>query len=386
MPKKKKSRKIKHLMVYESRGKEYVYVRIRKGKKLHRHPKSIEEPIGSEAFMQSYLQRLRDLRSTVEAVATGQVMRGSLVWIFQQYKQSKVGVKPWSSLAEGTQKGRAGRLEGIMKSLDENGIPWGHRTELNHKDILEIQKAKADFPEAANNRVKDLSAMFQWAISAKITREDFVNPCIDPRTGKRIAKIGQEVAGHREAWTLEEIEQFKRVWPLGTMQHLAVTLIQYTGARVSDAFCLGSQHIKKNYLEFIPQKTKRRSNAKGRPTYVTLPIHNKLRESINAVKTGGSVVSLTFVTNSNGKPFKTEKVFSQWLVRARKQANLPDYLTPHGLRASAATFLAEAGASEKQMCAVLGWKNPNSARTYIQNASQKKLATDGINMLDENIV
>ena len=78
---------------------------------------------------------------------------------------------------------------------------------------------------------------------------------------------------------------------------------------------------------------------------------------------------------SFGAPFKSEKGFSQWFVRAREEAGLPDRCVPHGLRSVAAKNLAESGATEYQLMAVMGWTNPAQAKVYIEKAEPWK---DGI--------
>ena len=54
---------------------------------------------------------------------------------------------------------------------------------------------------------------------------------------------------------------------------------------------------------------------------------------------------------------------------------------PHGLRKAGATFAAEAGATERQLMAIFGWKDPALARRYTDAASKKKLTEGSIHML-----
>ena len=54
---------------------------------------------------------------------------------------------------------------------------------------------------------------------------------------------------------------------------------------------------------------------------------------------------------------------------------------PHGLRKAGATFAAEAGATERQLMAIFGWKDPALARRYTEAASKKKLTEGSIHML-----
>ena len=54
---------------------------------------------------------------------------------------------------------------------------------------------------------------------------------------------------------------------------------------------------------------------------------------------------------------------------------------PHGLRKAGATFASEAGATERQLMAIFGWKDPALARRYTEAASKKKLTEGSIHML-----
>ena len=56
-------------------------------------------------------------------------------------------------------------------------------------------------------------------------------------------------------------------------------------------------------------------------------------------------------------------------------------LRAHGLRKAGATFAAEAGATERQLMAIFGWKDPALARRYTETASTKKLTEGSIHML-----
>ena len=86
---------------------------------------------------------------------------------------------------------------------------------------------------------------------------------------------------------------------------------------------------------------------------------------------------------SFGAPFKSEKGFSQWFVRAREEAGLPGRCVPHGLRKVAAKNLAESGATEYQLMAVMGWTNPAQAKVYIEKANRGKMASAAIHRLSE---
>lgn len=59
-------------------------------------------------------------------------------------------------------------------------------------------------------------------------------------------------------------------------------------------------------------------------------------------------------------------------------AGLPKGLTLHGLRKSLGVYLAEAGASTRQMMDVLGHDDIDHAELYSREASQVRLAVQGM--------
>ena len=71
------------------------------------------------------------------------------------------------------------------------------------------------------------------------------------------------------------------------------------------------------------------------------------------------------------------------MVKAREKAGLPQRCVPHGLRKVAAKNLAEIGATEYQLMAVMGWTNPAQAKVYIEKTNRGKMASAAIHKLSE---
>ena len=111
---------------------------------------------------------------------------------------------------------------------------------------------------------------------------------------------------------------------------------------------------------------------------VDIPIHPRLRKAIDAA-TCGNLVSVATLHN---KSFRSEKSFSQWLKARIQESGLPSYCVPHVLRKVAATKLAELGASEFQLMAVMGWSNPATAIKYTKKAQRRTLG--GAALVNQN--
>jgi integrase len=66
---------------------------------------------------------------------------------------------------------------------------------------------------------------------------------------------------------------------------------------------------------------------------------------------------------------------------ARKAAGPPEEFVTHCLRRAGAKILAEAGVSEYQLMAVMGWTNLTQAMKYIEAARRRKMATGAYDIL-----
>jgi integrase len=72
--------------------------------------------------------------------------------------------------------------------------------------------------------------------------------------------------------------------------------------------------------------------------------------------------------------------FSGWAT----DAGLPD-LSAHGLRKSVGTILADMGASENTIMAVLAHRSAGAAQIYVRGANRRKLAGEGMAAVEEEI-
>src|SRR5690606_6226551 len=127
----------------------------------------------------------------------------------------------------------------------------------------------------------------------------------------------------------------------------------------SDLRILGRQHIRNNYLVFDTVKTGVRCE---------LPIHPELLAALPRDK-------MTFLTNEWGRPFASDKAISQRVAKWFRQAGV-EKMTAHSIRKWRATKMAEAGATEMQLMALFGWRDPKEARPYVQAADRRKLADE----------
>lgn len=282
--------------------------------------------------------------------------RKSLRWLVQQYLTSR----HFQALDVKTRRPR----QSILTQLCEQPVSEANRKkmgeapfeELHSKAIRRIRDRKADTPEAANNWLKSIKALFKWAVEEEHCSH---NPAKD------VPKIRVASEGFH-TWSIEEVEQFEVFYPVGTKQRLALALLLYTGCRRADVVSLGPQHIRDGRLTYTQQKNRNR-----KPVTLSLPVLPDLAAVIEQTPTE----HLTFLVSDYGRPYTVEGFGKRWRQWATA-AGLP-HCTPHGLRKAGAVRAAEAGATANELMAIFGWQDIKQAERYTRGAAQKTLADAG---------
>lgn len=279
-------------------------------------------------------------------------------WLCHRYFQSA----DYKQLDPGTQRTR--RLI-LQHTWDEPLSPGANIfigdcpiDRLSVKVVRVLRDRKADFPNAANSRVKILRRVFRWATE---------NELMDSNPARDVPYLRIRGRGYHTL-TDVEIQQFENHWSIGTRERLAFALLRYLGVRRSDVVRLGKQHLRNGWLSFTTKKG-------GTP--LELPIPPELQRIIEASPTG----DLNFLVTEYGKPF-TAAGFGGWFRERCDAADLP-HCSAHGLRKAAATALAEAGASAHQLMAWFGWRSLKEAERYTRAASQKKLAGSVVHLFGQ---
>lgn len=101
-------------------------------------------------------------------------------------------------------------------------------------------------------------------------------------------------------------------------------------------------------------------------TSLSIPVHPELKAILDNTERLG-VMTLTTRTGRTFHPH----VFSRDFLVARQKAGLPDGLSFHGLRHTAASRLAELGAGVPEIQAITGHKSLKLVEHYIRQASQE---------------
>jgi integrase len=316
---------------------------------------------GFVAAYQDALARLDELQPR-SPYPTGPVKklapRGSLGWLAALYFTSE----EFKKLASGSTR-RAVIEECLREAVRDSSTdlmaecPLSFLTPAKVKRLRDLKK---NFPGAANNRRKYLSAMLGWAVEEGHIK---TNPARDVR------RIKYATNGFH-TWTVAEVAQFIERHPIGTKPYLALCLLLFTGVRSGDMVKLGRQHTWRGLLRLVPGKTK----------HVRIDVSEKpILPALAAAITAGPIGDLTFLVTQYGKPF-TAKGFGNWFRNRCNEAGLR-HCTAHGLRKAGATILAENGATTAQLMAIYDWSTPAQAEVYIRAANRTRLAGQAMPLL-----
>ncbi len=336
-------------------GSVRVYVR-RHGRKTR-----IRETPGTDEFMAAYRAALAGARPPTAGQSKRDARKaGSLRWLVEHYYRSP----EYRRLGKTTRRVRKGILDGLCeehgsKPCEDHGSKPFAMLEPRHVRMLRDQKA--DFPEAANARVKALRQVFKWAVEAGRADRNPARdvPYLRPNNPEGI-----------HAWSIEEVRQFEARHPIGTKARLALALLLYTGVRRSDAVRVGRQMERAGSLCFRETKGQAQ-RVKDRE----IPILPELRSVLDATRSG----HLNYITTAFGKPY-TAPGFGNWFRRRCDEAGL-QHCSAHGLRKAGATIAADNGATEHQLMAIFGWDSPKQAALYTRNANRKRLAAEAMHKL-----
>lgn len=332
-----------HLQLHISRhGKKRWVVRFGHGPRIW-----LTEPYGTPEFEAEYHAAVQGREAPQRPRVRTQ--EGTLAWLIARYQ----GSSAWAALSKATQRQRANFFKQVVAKAGD--MPFKL---VNTRHIRDGREDRAHTPSQANNWLDAMRRLFAWAVEHEFME---MNPVEGVKNVKRPS------TGGFEAWSESDIDAFQRRWPTGTRENLAFSILLYTGLRRGDAARLGRQHIRAGTFYLRSEKT---------GTALTIPILPELQRIIDATPTG----NLTFIATASGRPMVKEG-FGNWFREACNAAGVRGK-SAHGLRKAAATRLANAGVSEAELDAIMGW-TPGSgmSRVYTRTRDTERLARQAANKL-----
>ncbi|NTG73235.1 tyrosine-type recombinase/integrase [Agrobacterium rhizogenes] len=313
-------------------GKVLFYFRIDKGPRvrLPDNPKSHEFDVAYGACLASKPKP----RSKAPAASR------TAEWLIGRYMESAA----WVTLSAGTRRQRSNIFKHAVEQSGQVEF-----SAITSKHIRNRLDQMASTPVQANNYLKAMNGLFQWAVKND-HREN--NPC------QGVERLTVKSDGF-PAWTIEDAKAFRSIWAEGTMQRLAFELLLHVGSRRGDLTDMGRQHLRGNVLSFRTGKT---------GSVVTVELPQYVLDLIEKTEVKKGV--LHFIVTSHGKPF-SKPGFGNWFGEAARKADV--FKNAHGLRKLAATVAADEGATAHELMAQFGWANPKQAEVYTRGADRAKL-------------
>jgi integrase len=344
-------------------GTMRYFLRI-KGERICRLP----DALGSEEFLDQYWAARRKHEAARQPAApTGpspislSVKPNSFKWLSMEYIRSD----PFRRLDPTTQAKRRSIIESMwIEPIRPNDarifadMPVARMTVASLETLRDRKKAT---PFAADERVKVLRQVF----SAK----DANGKPFAENIALLVKSFRLPTEGHHTA-SADDLKQYIEHHGHRSKAVLALSILMFTGIRVSDLALIGPQHRRKDVFKLRLFKGRNR-----KPVTLEIPIHPILA----AVLTMHPPKGMTYLMTEWGKPFSIKSLggrVSDWFT----QAKLP-HLTAHSVRKGLATDQAHNGVSDSALEAMFGWRDGKTSKIYTRNAEQARLARIAVSQI-----
>lgn len=341
--------RLKYLHVYRSGGRAYGYYR-RDGLRIR-----LRGAPGSAEQMAHYAE----VHARHERPAPAADDPRSLAALITAYRQSP------EYLTEIKATTRADYEKMLPRLRDHFGTGLVHELQRQHvrriRDHFAWEVTTAEdgtetrrpTPARANKAIAVLSVLMRHAVELG-WRAD--NPCL------RATKLR---VGRWRAWTDAEVTRFLEAAP----PHMRLAaLIGLHGLRGSDAARLTWAAWQRGAIHYTPVKTEGEA-----PTPLAIPAHPLLAEAL----AGAPRVAVTILTRADGSPWPTALHMQTEASTTLRSLGLAGVVW-HGLRKTAGRWLAEAGASDSEIAAILGHRTRQMVEQYTADAGRAKAAARGM--------
>jgi integrase len=273
---------------------------------------------------------------------------GTLAWLIERYRETTA----WTYLSAATRRQRENIFTHVLETAGAQPF-----AKITTSVIMAGRDRRANTPAQARHFLNAMRSLFRWALKVRLVK-------IDPTAG--VDDPPRPQSDGFAPWSEDDIAAFESRWPIGTRQRVWLDVLIYTGLRRGDAVRFGRQHVRNGVGTIKTEKTS---------TEVTLPILPVLDATLKA----GPCGDLTFIAGENGRPL-TKESFGNLFRKACRDAGLHNR-SAHGLRKSAATRAANAGATVAELEAIFGWQGGTMAALYTRAADRRRLAQGAMHKL-----
>lgn len=228
------------------------------------------------------------------------------------------------------------------------------------KDIIVDQvtgrtepRIKLEGHEAYNRLLIHVAAVMAWAKKEKIFGARI-------NWAKEVEKVRSSNTKGHPTMTLEEIEQYRDFYPLGTTARAALELLLYGGPRAGDAFALGPHHVKqiggREMIVYEQQKLRAKN-----PITAFIPLVPKLKEALDALNLPPN--SPAFLISEFGKPYGSAKSFGNRFSKWCRKAGITDR-SAHPMRKACVVRMILDDHTPFEIMAVTGHRTTKEVERY----------------------
>lgn len=247
--------------------------------------------------------------------------------------------------------------EGVMLHWLDAGANF-YVKDLTRSQIAEMRDELLDTPGKAAQFVSFTKRLLNFAVDHDMIE---ANPA---------ARLRKPRLGTIKRWPEAKIDP--TIQSLPGYLALPCWIALYAGQRVSDIIGMDWSCYDGQTLVLSQQKTRQGENDER----MVVPVHPRLKAILDAQEARVGPIS----TNSKGEPWVNRTSYTSVLRYHLDELGMEGY-SIHGLRKSAASRMAEAGCSSKQIAAVLGHKTLAMVELYTREAEQKRLAQEAMKKL-----
>jgi len=352
-----------------ARGRVYWYFRRGKARvRLEGRPGSPEFAVSHDGAMRLYASELIKKMEQHPERGAGE---GSVAWVIEQYKTKS---DAWAKASESTRTIYDRRHHWLAVNYGREPIAAFDREAVKMlRDLPEF----ADRKSVADSTVERLAALWDYAEEFLHLDDMKLHRGINP--ARNIKKLMSGEGESAPLWPLPLCRAFEQIdnADMVAFYHLA----RFTGQRRSDLVNMAWEHIDPQRDEMFVAQIK-----SGNRIWVPMP--KRLIGYLDTLPKRGPLIVPS--PKNLGEPYRQTSVTNEFIKITRDQLGFattdskgePRYYSPQGLRHLCGVELAHAGASDRQIAAVLGHATLKMVQRYVKRAEQRVLARGAVKLRD----
>jgi integrase len=319
---------------------------VRKGDRTYyyfRH-NGTRTPLPGDPSSPEFVARYNELLASI-AVLAAPASAGSIAALITDYRRSP----EFARLGPKTQESYLRALD-VLQPIDRY-----RASDLKRAHLLALRDTLSEKPRTADLFIATARRLLSWGVDRGYLEH---NPLL------RVSPINE--AASRVTWTDADCAAYEAAETRPAVL-TAYMLGRYTGQRRGDVLAMTWAHYDGAGIEVVQSKTKAR---------LWIPAHERLRAHLDQLPRQ----TLHIVATVNQTPWRGDT-----LAHAMRKTLLEigrPHLSFHGLRHLAATALAEAGCSDREIMAVTGHATASMVTRYTRQADQRRRASAAILKLE----